>query len=141
MPLEREVLLNQAKAREKLLCVFGLAKAAHARRKSLGGCDPHVRASVDDCPQLGLIWVAALTNTCFTSASSVPPLGCRVAAQLIGPDLARYWIRAQYAPEKAFGRSLLPNRLAGYNHPLPEQQFFDVLQAQLNENTSARHNW
>src|ERR1700692_3523194 len=100
MPLEREVLPDRPEAREKFLCAFRVAKAAHATLafarwlvavlcavvQSRGRCDEHV------------LHVCKFRDLRFCR---------RIAAQLIGDDLARYRAQAQHTLEETFGRGFV----------------------------------
>src|SRR5471032_1527516 len=100
MPLEREMLPDWSEAREKFLCAFRVAKATHA--------------------------TLALTCRLVAILCAVVQPGCRfdehvlhvrqlrylrlgrgIAPQLIGDDLARHGVRAQYTLEEAFGGGLI----------------------------------
>ena len=100
MPLEREMLPDQSEARQKCLCAFRVTKAAHATLAFAcrlvavfssvvqSGCrfDKHV------------LHARQFWNLSF---------GRRIAAQLIGDDLARHRARAQHTLEEAFGSGLV----------------------------------
>ncbi len=100
MPLEREVLPDRPEAREKFLCAFRVAKAAHATLAfarwlvavlcavvhSGGRFDEHV------------LHVRKFRDLRFCR---------RIAAQLIGDDLARHRARTQHTLEEAFGGGLV----------------------------------
>lgn len=83
MSLEREVLPDQAEARQERLSPFGLAETTHApltftrRLMAIRGPIVHASCSLDehvfDVRQFGDVG-----------------LRCRIAAQLIGDDLARH---------------------------------------------------
>ena len=96
IPLESEMLPDWSEAREKFLCAFRVAKATHA--------------------------TLALTRRLVDSLCAVVQPGCRfyeyvlhirkirdpgfcrrIAAQLIGDDLARRRAQTQYTLEEAFG--------------------------------------
>src|SRR5260370_41273653 len=100
MPLEREMLPDQAEDREKLLWAFRGAKAKHATLVFAG--------------RLVTVFCTIVEPGCsfdehVLHAQQLRDLGfCRrIAAQLIGDDLAWHWTRAQHTLEEAFGRGLV----------------------------------
>ena len=80
MPLEREVLPDRAKAGEKLLCAFRVAKAAHAALAFPGRLVAVLRPVVQPG---GRFDEQVLHADQFRNLS----LCCRIAAQLVGDDL------------------------------------------------------
>jgi hypothetical protein len=95
MPLQCEVLPISARStREILVCVSGRESRA---------CDARVRASVGGCSPRGSSAEHVL------HAHQLRNLGLcgRIAAQLIGDDLARHGVRAQHTLEETFGRGFV----------------------------------
>ena len=98
MPLQCEMLpdLYRPEAREKLLCAFRVAKAAHATlafaRRLMAVLDPVVQPG-------GRFYEHVLHVRKFRDFG----LCGRITAQLIGDDLARYRARAQHTLEETFG--------------------------------------
>jgi hypothetical protein len=106
MPLEREMLPDRSEAREKFLCAFWIAKAAHA--------------TLALTCRLVAILCAVVQPSCrfdkhVLHVRKFRDLGfCRrIAMQLIGDDLARYRARTQHTLEEAFG--------SGFVAPLLQQ--------------------
>ena len=101
MTLEREVLPDRAEARHEGLSPVRLAEAVHSSltfaRRLMAILGPIVHAScgldehVFDVRQFGDIGFR-----------------CRVAAKLIGDDLARHRARTKHVFEEPFGSSLVP---------------------------------
>jgi hypothetical protein len=106
MPLEREMLLDRPEAREKFLCTFRDAKAAHATLAFAG--------------RLVAVLCAVIQSGCsfdehVPHVRTFSDLGfCRrIAAKLIGDDLARHRTRAQHTLEEALGGGLVAPLLHG----------------------------
>src|SRR5476651_390191 len=100
MPLECEMLPDRSQAREKFLCAFRIAKAAHA--------------SLAFARRLVAVLCAVVQSSCgfdeyVLHVRELRDLGfCRrIAAQLIGNDLAWHRVRAQHTLEEAFGGGLV----------------------------------
>jgi hypothetical protein len=71
MPLEREMLPDRPEARERILCAFRVAKAPHAPKEvPLGDATFASRVGWWLFSARLFSRAAALTNTCFTFASS-----------------------------------------------------------------------
>src|SRR5882762_2660535 len=100
MPLKREMLPDRPEAREKCLCAFRVSKAAHsplafARRLMAVLCAVvQPSCSFDE----HVLYVRKLRDLGFCR---------RIAAQLIGDDLARYRARTQHALEEAYRGGLV----------------------------------
>src|ERR1700712_399113 len=96
MPLEREMLPDRPEAREKFLCAFRVAKASHATlafaRRSMAVLCSVVQSGrrFDE----HVLHVRKFRDLGFCR---------RIAAQLIGDDLARNRARTQHTLEEAFG--------------------------------------
>jgi hypothetical protein len=96
MPLEREMLPDRPEAREKFLCAFRVAKAAHAsltfarRLVAVFGSVVQSGCSFDeDVLHPGKFWDPGFCR--------------RITAQLIGDDPARRRARTQHTLEETFG--------------------------------------
>ena len=96
MPLEREMLPDRPEAREKFLCAFRIAKAAHA---TLAFACRLVAVLCAVVQSGGRFDEHALHGRKFRDLRFCR----RIAAQLIGDDLARYRARAQHTLEETFG--------------------------------------
>lgn len=100
MPLEREMLPDWSEAREKSLCVFRVAKAAHA--------------TLAFARRLVAVLCAVVQSGCrfdeyvlHVRQFQYLSFCRRIAAQLIGDDLARHRARPQHTLEEAFGGGLV----------------------------------
>ena len=100
MPLECEMLPDRSQAREKFLCAFRIAKAAHA--------------SLAFARRLVAVLCTVVQSSCgfdeyVLHVRELRDLGfCRrIAALLIGNDLAWHRVRAQHTLEEAFGGGLV----------------------------------
>src|SRR3977135_4359953 len=100
MPLEREMLPDRPVAREKFLCAFRVAKAAHSTLALAGRVVAVLRAVVQPAGRSDeqVLHVRKLRDLGFCR---------RVAAQLIGDDLARHRARTQHTFEETFGGGLV----------------------------------
>ena len=100
MPLEREVLPDRPEPREKFLCAFQVAEAAHATL----AFSRRLVAVLCTAVQTGGRFDEHVLNVCkFWDLRFCR----RIAAQLIGDDLARYRARAQHTLEETFGRGFV----------------------------------
>src|SRR5882757_2404589 len=90
------MLPDRPEAREKFLCTFRVAKATHATLAFAG----RLVAVLGPVIEPGGSFDAHVLHVRKLWDLS---LGCRVAAQLIGDDLARNRARAQHTLEEAFG--------------------------------------
>src|SRR5258708_13892832 len=105
MALEREVLPDRPEAREKFLCAFRVAKAAHAPKEVPLGDATLAFA----CRLVAVLCAVVQSGGRFDEhvlhVRKFRDLRfCRwIAAQLIGDDLARYRARAQHTLEETFG--------------------------------------
>ena len=109
MPLERELLPDRPEARKKFLCAFWVAKAAHAPKEV-----PLGDATLAFARRLVAVLCAVVQSGCsfdehVLHVRKFRDLGfCRrIAAQLIGDDLARHRARTQHTLEEAFGGGLV----------------------------------
>src|SRR5882757_5822569 len=94
------MLPDRPEAREKFLCAFRVAKATHATLAFAGRLVAVLGPVIEPGGSFDehVLHVRKLWDL---------SLGCRVAAQLIGDDLARNRARAQHTLEEAFGGGLV----------------------------------
>src|ERR1700688_4612590 len=109
MPLEREMLPDRPEAREKFLCAFRVAKAAHAPKE----------VPLGDATLAFARWLVAVLCAVVQSGGRFDEhvlhvrkfrdlrFCRRIAAQLIGDDLARYRAQAQHTLEETFRRGFV----------------------------------
>jgi hypothetical protein len=90
MPLEREMLPDRSEARGEFLCAFRVTKATHSTLAFTRGLVAVFCAGVQPSGRFDehVLHVRKLRDLGFR---------CRIAAQLIGDDLARYRVGAQHA--------------------------------------------
>jgi len=90
MPLEREVLPNRPEAREKFLRAFRVMKAAHATLAFACRLVAVLCTVVQACSRFD-------ENVLHMSERRNVSLRRRIAAQLVGDDLARHRVQTQQA--------------------------------------------
>jgi hypothetical protein len=96
MPLQCEVLPDQSEAREKFLCAFRVAKAAHSTLAFACRLVAVLRPVVQSSCRFDehVLHVRKFGDLGFCR---------RIAVQLVGDDLARNRARTQHTLEEAFG--------------------------------------